>query len=131
MWSILMDFKLWISFVLFCLTISCYKSPLKARKLEGLALGPSYNIQYVGDASEEEIQLGIDSLFYVLNKSLSTYLLQSDISKINRGDTTVVVDEHFRKVFEKATEVWEETDGYFDPTIGALVNAYGFGPKIF
>ena len=130
MWSILMDFRLWISFFLFCFTLSCYKSPSKARKLQGLALGTSYNIQYLGDASEKEIQLGIDSLFYVLNKSLSTYLLQSDISKINRGDTTLVVDEHFRKVFEKATEVWEETDGYFDPTIGALVNAYGFGPKI-
>ena len=27
-----------------------------------------------------------------------------------------------------ASEVWEKTQGYFDPTVGALVNAYGFGP---
>ena len=40
----------------------------------------------------------------------------------------MVVDHHFRAVFEKATEVWKATGGYFDPTVGALVNAYGFGP---
>ncbi len=27
-------------------------------------------------------------------------------------------------------EVWEESDRYFDPTVGILVNAYGFGPIV-
>ena len=96
--------------------------------MHGFALGTSYNIQYVANLSVDEVQNGIDSIFHVINKSLSTYLPQSDISKINRGDTTVVVDHHFRAVFEKATEVWKATGGYFDPTVGVLVNAYGFGP---
>tara|TARA_B100000035_G_C20962066_1_gene537025 strand:- start:101 stop:1015 length:915 start_codon:yes stop_codon:yes gene_type:complete len=96
--------------------------------LRGFALGTTYNIQYVANASVDKVQTGIDSILNVINKSLSTYLPQSDISMINRGDTTVVVDYHFRAVFEKATEVWNATGGYFDPTVGALVNAYGFGP---
>lgn len=96
--------------------------------MHGFALGTSYNIQYVANLSDAQVQNGIDSIFRVINKSLSTYLPQSDISKINRGDTTVVVDHHFRAVFEKATEVWKATGGYFDPTVGVLVNAYGFGP---
>ena len=96
--------------------------------MHGFALGTSYNIQYVANLSDDQVQNGIDSIFHVINKSLSTYLPQSDISKINRGDTTVVVDHHFRAVFEKATEVWKATGGYFDPTVGVLVNAYGFGP---
>ena len=96
--------------------------------MHGFALGTSYNIQYVANLSDDQVQNGIDSIFRVINKSLSTYLPQSDISKINRGDTTVVVDHHFRAVFEKATEVWKATGGYFDPTVGVLVNAYGFGP---
>ena len=96
--------------------------------MHGFALGTSYNIQYVANLSDAQVQNGIDSIFRVINKSLSTYLPQSDISKINRGDTTVVVDHHFRAVFEKATEVWNATGGYFDPTVGVLVNAYGFGP---
>ena len=126
--SILMGFKLWNSLILCGVIFSCSKIPSKVIHLQGFALGTSYNIQYVANVPEDKIQNGIDSIFYILNKSLSTYLPQSDISKINRGDTTVVVDHHFRLVFEKATEVWKATDGYFDPTVGALVNAYGFGP---
>ena len=126
--SILTGFRLWTSLALCWLLFFCSKIPTKAKRIQGFALGTSYNIQYISNIPEDEIQNGIDSIFYVLNKSLSTYLPQSDISKINRGDTTVVVDHHFRAVFEKATEVWKATGGYFDPTVGALVNAYGFGP---
>lgn len=127
--SILMGSRLLNSLTLYCMICSCSEIPTKIKRLQGFALGTSYNIQYLANVSENEVQVGIDSIFYVINKSLSTYLPQSDISKINRGDTTVVVDHHFRAVFKKATEVWKTTGGYFDPTVGALVNAYGFGPK--
>ena len=126
--SILMGFRLWNSLALCWALYSCNQIPTKANYLQGFELGTSYNIQYISNIPKDKIQKGIDSIFNILNKSLSTYLPQSDISKINRGDTTVVVDHHFRAVFEKATEVWKATCGYFDPTVGALVNAYGFGP---
>ena len=127
--SILTGFKLWNSFALCWAVFSCNQIPTKANYLQGFELGTSYNIQYISNIPKDKVQKGIDSIFYVLNKSLSTYLPQSDISKINRGDTTAVVDHHFRAVFEKATEVWKASGGYFDPTVGALVNAYGFGPE--
>jgi len=68
-------------------------------------------------------------LFFLMNKSTSTYISTSDISKINSGDSTVIVDEIFAEVFEKSKRIYKETDGFFDPTVGNLVNAYGFGPK--
>ena len=96
---------------------------------QGYALGTSYGVQYAPiDRSYEEVQKGIDSLFYIINASLSTYLPASVISKINRGDSLVTVDEHFQQVYAQANEMWTITNGYFDPTIGAWVNAYGFGP---
>ena len=125
---ILRGYRLWNSLLLCWVIFSCDKIPGNAKHLHGFALGTSYNIQYVANLSDDQVQNGIDSIFHVINKSLSTYLPESDISKINRGDTTVVVDHHFRAVFEKATEVWKATGGYFDPTVGVLVNAYGFGP---
>jgi len=64
-----------------------------------------------------------------MNTSLSTYIPVSDISRINKGDTTVVVDDLFLEVFEKSKKIYKETEGYFDPTVGNLVNAWGFGPK--
>ena len=51
----------------------------------------------------------------------------SIISKINKGDTTVVPDRYFTDVFKRSKEVSERTNGAFDPTVAPLVNAWGFG----
>ena len=129
MQSILTDFKLSSSICcIILLILSCKETWSKQKELNGLALGTTYSIKYTTEIPEREVQKGIDSLLHLLNKSLSTYLPNSDISKINRGDTFVIVDNHFKKVFKKATALWKATSGYFDPTVGALVNAYGFGP---
>jgi thiamine biosynthesis lipoprotein len=93
-------------------------------KLQGAVFGTTYHITYL---NKVDYQKSIDSLFNLVNKSLSTYMPTSDISKINQGDTTVVVDDMFVEVFEKAKRIYKETDGYFDPTIGRLIDAYGFG----
>ncbi|MCM4164194.1 MULTISPECIES: FAD:protein FMN transferase [unclassified Arenibacter] len=93
----------------------------------GSALGTTYNITYLA-TSELNFEREIDSLFQVLNQSMSTYIPTSDISRINAGDSTIVVDRMFREVFELSGKVYEATDGYFDPTVGVLVNAWGFGP---
>ncbi|RDY58088.1 FAD:protein FMN transferase [Flagellimonas nanhaiensis] len=93
----------------------------------GNALGTTYSILYIAH-EEHNFQKEIDSVFQVLNQSLSTYIPDSDISKINNGDSTIVVDKMFREVFEVSSEVYKASNGYFDPTIGVLVNAWGFGP---
>ena len=114
---------------LFFVVVGC-KDDQQIRKHQGFALGTTYSVQYGAvNVSYDQIQTGIDSLFTVINSSMSTYLDDSDISKINLGDSLLTVDVHFKRVFEKSTEVWNKTEGYFDPTVGSWVNAYGFGPE--
>ena len=96
------------------------------RNYKGQALGTSFHITY---SDKRDFTKSIDSLFHRINKSLSTYIPNSDISKINRGDTTVLVDSHFIEVYKKSLKIYNETNGVFDPTIGILVNAWGFGPE--
>lgn len=116
-------------FVVFFFTISSCFFDNNLQKHYGNALGTFYSIKYEGNKiNRSKVQEGIDSIFFEINNSLSTYIQDSDISKINNGDSLIKVDDHFRKVFYKSNEIWEITDGYFDPTVGALVNAYGFGP---
>jgi len=103
------------------------RTPLVRNFNSGPALGTSYNIIYLA-GRELDFQKEIDSVFNVVNKSMSTYIVDSDISRINNGDTTVIVDQMFREVFELSREVHRKTDGYFDPTVGILVDAWGFGP---
>ncbi len=113
---------------LFTILTGCQESPKNwtSNSNSGGALGTSYNITYLG-TEEVNFQKEIDSVFEVVNQSLSTYIPDSDISKINRGDT-LVVDHMFKDVFNLSKSVFEDTDGYFDPTVGTLVNAWGFGP---
>lgn len=109
------------------LVFSCAKKQ-EAQVFAGEALGTTYQIKFFHE-NELPIQKGIDSIFEVINKSMSTYQADSDISKINRGDTSIVVDRSFRQVFNYSGRIYYESRGFFDPTVGNLVNAYGFGPE--
>ena len=112
--------------LLLFLIVSCQQEP-KNTKLTGPVFGTSYSVQY---HSENDInyQKQLDSLFNVINKSLSTYIPDSKISKINKGEP-IEVDAHFTRVFENAKLIYRMTEGAFDPTIGAVVNAWDFGPE--
>jgi thiamine biosynthesis lipoprotein len=119
--------KLFI-FIIPLLLISCKEEQIVYQKLQGNAFGTTFDIIYE-DSQNRDFSKSIDSIIYKVNKSLSTYIYASDISKINRGDSTIVVDELFVEVFEKSNKIYKETDGLFDPTVGVLVNAWGFGPE--
>lgn len=116
-----------IIFLLCVGLIACSRPKQKGyNKLDGHAFGTAFSIVY---NSSKDYSQQIDSLFHLLNKSLSTYLSSSDISKINQGDTTILIDSFFMEVFTKSQSIYKETNGAFDPTIGVLVNAWGFGPE--
>ena len=109
------------------LFISCDKKA-DFYTIQGEAQGSTYSIKYI--ASEEKVTKNqIDSLLTVFDLSLSTYRPDSKISKINSGDSTVVIDDFFIETFQLSNQIYKETNGLFDPTIGVLVNAYGFGPN--
>ena len=109
------------------LTSCTEEGELFPQDYRGSALGTSYSIKLY-TTQPEDLRSGIDSVFRVINQSMSTYIPESDISRINRGDTTVRVDAMFREVWEESKIIYEATEGYFDPTVGIMVDAWGFGP---
>ncbi|WP_339702356.1 FAD:protein FMN transferase [uncultured Marixanthomonas sp.] len=108
------------------LLISCTQTTQEATYVEGKAFGTTYHIQYYSQENFEA-QKGIDSVVEAVNQSVSTYIPNSDISKINEGDSNIIIDKIFRDVFVLSEKIHKQTNGYFDPTIGVLRNAYGFG----
>lgn len=121
----LLTFKIIAAFLIFC-TLSCKQDPTNI-KMSGEVFGTSYGVQYYSEKNEN-FQRQFDSLFAIINTSMSTYQPDSDISKINRNEA-FAIDAHFKKVFDTSKEIYEATDGVFDPTIGILVNAWDFGPE--
>lgn len=124
-----MKLKITVIFIVFLAIFSACNRNVDKKDfvLQGEVFGTTYNITYLN--ASKEYQNSLDSLFLAFNQSLSTYIPTSDISKINDGDLTVEVDDFFVEVFEKSKRIHQETDGFFDPTVGNLVNAYGFGPE--
>lgn len=116
--------------VLIGLFVSCKKeAKLHLNYTNGKAFGTTFSAQFIHYDSALDFSSSYDSLINVINGSMSTYIQKSDISRINSGDTTVTIDEHFVNVFTASKKIYKETEGAFDPTIGILVNAWDFGPE--
>lgn len=109
-----------------------FSEPTEVRTLFGYSMGTSYSIKLVATQSEAD-RLGADiraSLDDVDN-AMSTYLPRSELSRVNNAPVGewVPVSAMTYDVVEMALAVAETTDGAFDPTVGPLVDLWGFGPK--
>ena len=122
------DLKRFCSFLIVAILFTSCTKTKDFYTIQGEAQGSTYSIKYI--STEEKVTKNqMDSLLTAFDLSLSTYRPDSKISKINAGDSTVVVDDFFTETFQLSNQIYKETNGLFDPTIGVLVNAYGFGPN--
>ncbi len=119
-------FKSLSLFLLLSIFFSCNR--YKEVYFIGEAQGTFYTVTYF-DKDGRYFQTEIDSILYDFDQSVSLWMPSSLISRINENDISVEADEVIRKLFDMSIEVSEKSDGYFDFTIGPLVNAWGFGFK--
>ena len=113
--------------VLIVLSVVSCKQDVTNTKLNGPIFGTFYDVTYASD-SNENYQASLDSIFAAVNQSMSNYQADSDISKVNKHELEVV-DAYFVEVFKASKQIYTETNGVFDPTIGTLVNAWNFGSE--
>ena len=108
------------------LIISCdIKRPYD--ELSGSTFGTFYNIKFFSHDENIINKAEIDSIFSMFDNSLSTYIDFSTISKVNKGEN-IDLDNLFIDVFNKSKVIYNKTGGMFDPSIGNLLEYYGFGP---
>src|SRR5690606_3902528 len=96
--------------------------------VSGTTMGTTYRVVYL-DGERRYFKASIDSLLIVFNQSLSTYISDSELSQFNRRDSLVYGLPYMLPVLKKSQEVYGRSSGAFDPTVGPLVNAWGFGPE--
>ena len=95
--------------------------------LQGITMGViAYNIKYL-DADQRNFKREIDSLLTDFNQALSTYIPNSEISRFNNEGTIEFGFPYFYKVLQASEDVFNKTRGAFDPTVGPLIDAWGFG----
>ena len=105
---------------------ACQPQPQKT-VLQGLAQGSYYAITYY-DGLNRNFQREIDSIFTLVDQSVSLWNDSSIISKINRNEA-VELNQVFIDNFNVAQQASTLSDGYFDATVSPLVAAWGFSYK--
>lgn len=103
--------------------------------LRGATMGTSWSVIYSASAevSEEALMASIQSRLEEINASLSTYIDESEISTLNRGElpSPVQLSEDFGRVMDVALVTSQLTGGAYDVTVAPLVDLWGFGPRDF
>lgn len=115
--------KLFFTLLVCCFLVSC--NNVKKQQFMGITQGSYYSITYF-DEQNRDFSRDFDSIFQEIESTLSLWDENSIIRRVNRNDTTVVLNQIFIDNFNYAIRAAEVSDGYFDPTVGPLVQAWGF-----
>jgi len=93
-------------------------------------MGTYYRVRAIAETGDREAIRGlVEGRLDAVDRAMSTYREDSEISRFNRlaaGESLAFSDETWA-VLELAWRVREESGGAFDPTVGPLVDAWGFG----
>lgn len=102
-------------------------------------MGTTYSVKVVeggkvdfGDKGLHELtQRRVAQALDQVDRSLSTYKSQSELMRFNRATpgTEFEMGEEMREVTLLSLEILKASGGYFDPSIGPLVSAWGFGAE--
>lgn len=114
------------------LTAGCDHAP-EVVQISGSKFGTSYNITIVADQpAPADLAEQIDQALDVVDLAMSTYKSESELSQFNRlpvGQEAVASDELWT-VLQTSRQIWQQSAGAFDPSVGPLVDLWGFGPQM-
>lgn len=100
----------------------------EAFRIRGFTQGTSYQITYY--AKEKTIDKHqVEHILSSIDSSLSIYKPYSLISRFNRSESGLAMDQHIERVVKKSLEVSAKTGAAFDITVMPLVQAWGFGTE--
>jgi thiamine biosynthesis lipoprotein len=96
-------------------------------------MGTYYALQWHGAAGGtcQFEQASIAALLDQINRAMSTYLPDSELSQLNQfaAETSFALSPGLARVLSVAQTVSQQSGGAFDVTVGPLVNLWGFGPQ--
>lgn len=134
-----------LAFITLLWASSCVSPPANTESkeyfaIQGKTMGTYYNVRYSG---EERVHLkqDIDSLLEFINLEVSTYIPHSTISRFNQAKAAFSLtynpvtkaeeasyeNAHFKANLQRSREIYDQMEGYYDPTVMPLVNYWGFG----
>ena len=105
--------------------LSCSSKTPQLVENTGNAQGSTYQIKYI-TTENVDYSNDFEQIFEDIDNSMSTWVPTSLISQVNEKGDWVEVDDYFLEVLKRSLEIAEESNGDFDPTVGPLVQLWGF-----
>ncbi len=124
-----------VPLICFLSLCSCqWERPAQVHEFTGLTMGTTWSVLVnTGElpVSRRQLQTEFNAILNRVNLAMSSYLPESELSRINDTDSTgwLTVSASLLRVLQAAQEISRTTQGAFDVTIGPLVNLWGFGPE--
>jgi len=101
--------------------------------LRGETMGTTFSVRVAGRLAlaPEALRGLIEERLRQVNASMSTWDAKSELSRINAAPAhaPLRVSADLGKVLTATLELARASGGTFDPTVGPLVNLWGFGPE--
>ncbi|MCC6439628.1 MAG: FAD:protein FMN transferase, partial [Rhodanobacteraceae bacterium] len=114
------------------LGLSACSTAAQVQVLQGQSMGSGWTVRYVGNAeSAAGVQAGVQQRLDRVDAQMSTWKPQSDLSRYNQAaaESWVEVPVDLYQVIAAALKLAAETGGAYDPSVGPLVDLWGFGPS--
>lgn len=96
----------------------------------GRAFGSTWRVVSDQSVDMHRIKTTVEAIIEQIDRQMSPYLAGSDLRRFNATATTA--PQHMPlalcQVTTAALDIAERTNGAFDPTVGPIVERYGFGP---
>ncbi|AYR23829.1 FAD:protein FMN transferase [Herbaspirillum rubrisubalbicans] len=107
-------------------------SGVLAQRFAGHTMGTTWSVQALAprEVAAHTIASAIDAQLQRVIEEMSTWQPDSHISRFNRAPAGSwhALPEAFFTVLDAALTMAVDSDGAFDPTVGPLVDLWGFGP---
>lgn len=102
-------------------------------ELHGQTMGTTYSLKLPRppeSIDQQRLQSDVDALLAAINAEMSTYDPDSSLSRLNAAPAGEwqQVPPRLMQVLQAAADIHDLSKGLFDPTVGPLVNLWGFGP---
>ncbi len=113
--------------LIFLLLSGCASEPT-VFELNGRTMGTSYQIQTLGAAAQ---RAEVEQVLARVNQTFSNWDPNSEISKLNRNSSEnwISVSSALFELLVQSQQLYQNTQGYFDPGLGQLIDLWGFGPQ--
>ena len=103
------------------------------RRLSGATLGTDWSLAFAAPegVTNAGVVAALEDVFAVVIRQMSGWEAASDLCRFNRAAPGwQELPPDFYRVLSRAIEIAELTGGAYDPSLGARVDALGFGPGL-